>query len=227
MGDQIEDNVNNVDETENNSYPEHGIPLIDITDPKYADCIINNARVDFGNNRIVQEHIKIVQYDKNARIIAVGLYCNGFEYILPDYIVENGRAQIRWGNPDHTFIDDLVLGCDKNEKNVIYFEVDERMTYYAGPHAPILVLIYSKKDPDTGEDIVYQVGSSPIPIDIEKNPIQNGDIESMPEYPYIETEMELLKQRMDELESNTIHYGDDEPERIEGMIWLYPVNNNE
>ena len=41
--------------------------------------------------------------------------------------------------------------------------VDKRMTYYAGPHAPILILIYDQNH------ITYKAGSSPIPIDIEKN----------------------------------------------------------
>ena len=137
MNDHLDNNIiEDVNIIENNDvnnpyysdYPEHGIPEIDITDPEYANCIINNARVDFGNNRIVQEHIKIVQYDENLRIVVVELYVNGFEYIIPDYIFQNGRMQIRWGNPDHTFIDDLVLGFDR-ERNTVYFMVDKRMTY--------------------------------------------------------------------------------------------------
>ena len=89
MNDHLDNNIiEDVNIIENNDvnnpyysdYPEHGFPEIDITDPEYANCIINNARVDFGNNRIVQEHIKIVQYDENLRIVAVELYINGFEY---------------------------------------------------------------------------------------------------------------------------------------------------
>ena len=59
------------------------------------------------------------------RIVAVELYVNGFEYIIPDYIFQNGRTQILWANPDHTFIDDLVLGFN-HERNTVYFMVDKK-----------------------------------------------------------------------------------------------------
>lgn len=188
------------------------IQTIDIRD--YPNHIINNARVDFGNNRIVQNHIKIVQYDRRLRIIAVELFVNGFEYILSPAIRESGNMQIRWGNPDRTFFIDNVMGCNA-EGNTIYFEVNEQMTVYAGPNAPILELLYDEK----------KAGSSPIPIDIEKNPVQNGDVESMAEYPYIEEELEELKARVDDLEDESfIHYGHDEGEHKEGVIWLEPMN---
>jgi hypothetical protein len=54
------------------------------------------------------------------RIVAVELYVNGFEYIIPDYIFQNGRMQIRWANPDHTFIDDLVVVTMKEIQYILW-----------------------------------------------------------------------------------------------------------
>jgi hypothetical protein len=67
MNDHLDNNIiEDVNIIENNDvnnpyysdYPEHGIPEIDITDPEYANCITNNARVDFGNNRIDKNILK-------------------------------------------------------------------------------------------------------------------------------------------------------------------------
>ena len=198
----------------NSDYPDRGIPIINIDSEEYSKYIINKARVDFGNNRIVQQHVKIVQYDSTLRMVAVDLYVNGFEYNIPSSIVNNGRMYVRWGKPDHTFYNAYVAGIN-SEANVAYFEINEQMTVFAGPFAPILVLTYEES----------QAGSSPIPIDIEKNPVQNGDIESMAEYPYIEEEIRALNARVDDLEDESfIHYGHDEGEHKEGVIWLEPIN---
>ena len=54
MNEHLDNNIIvdvNIIENMNNpyysDYPEHGIPEIDITTPEYANCIINNARVDY------------------------------------------------------------------------------------------------------------------------------------------------------------------------------------
>lgn len=136
-----------------------------------SNSIIHNTKVDFTNRLILQKTINLVQYDRNMPIIAVSLYKNGVIYSLPVGMT----VKIRWGKKDRTFVYKEALGCNTG-RNIIYFDVDEQMTYFHGKLDPIIELV------DSSGSTPAMAGSSSIPVVIEKNPIQETDIESSNEY---------------------------------------------
>ena len=81
---------------------------------------------------------------------------------------------LRFSKPDKTFVYKAVLGCNK-DRNTVYFDIDEQMSFLYGKVNPILELLLDD----------MRAGSSPIPIEIDRNPIQNEDLESSSEYPAI------------------------------------------
>ena len=133
------------------------------------DKKIHKTSVDFILRNCARE-IHIVQYDKSQPIVEVELYNCGLRYTLPANAVMN----LRFSKPDKTFVYKSVLGCNK-DRNTVYFDIDEQMSFLYGKVNPILELLLD----DT------RAGSSPIPIEIDRNPIQNGDFESSSEYPAI------------------------------------------
>ncbi len=137
--------------------------------------IIHITNVDF-TYRTVGQPIHVVQYDKQLPIAAVYLHVSGKPYSLPSTM----DARVRWGKRDHTYVYKSVLGCNE-ERNVVYFDIDEQMTFLEGPVDPIIELMI----PDA-EDSYHKAGSSSIPVIIDRNPIQDGDIESKSDYKVIE-----------------------------------------
>lgn len=123
---------------------------------------IHETSVDFILRECAKE-VHIVQYDKTQPIVMVRLYEAGIKYVLPDSAIVN----LRFSKPDSTFVYKQILGCDKT-RTIVYFDVDEQMTLLYGKVNPILELIIG----------TTVSGTSPIPFEIDRNPIQNGDIES-------------------------------------------------
>ena len=131
--------------------------------------IVYGTSVDFGTRQVSQD-IHIVQYDSSQPIIAVKLYKNSEKFTLP----VGYEANIRWGKKDRTFVYKAALGCNV-DRTTLYFVVDVQMTLLYGNVQPIIEL--------TCNGAV--VGSSSIPVVIDHNPIQIGDIESQSDYPAI------------------------------------------
>ncbi len=144
--------------------------------------IVHETKVDFGR-RIIQKNIHVVQYDRSLPIVSVALFLNGKTYIIP----ENSTIRIRWGKPDNTFVIKEVLGCN-SDKNVVYFDVDEQMTYYYGQYAPILEIEVDNKI----------AGSSPLFVEIDRNPVQETDIESAVKY----TDLDIVANAAKSIEEN-------------------------
>lgn len=134
-----------------------------------SDKKIHKTSVDFILRNCARE-IHIVQYDKSQPIVEVELYNCGLRYTLPANAVMN----LRFSKPDKTFVYKSVLGCNK-DRNTVYFDIDEQMSFLYGKVNPILELLLDD----------MRAGSSPIPIEIDRNPIQNEDLESSSEYPAI------------------------------------------
>lgn len=134
-----------------------------------SDKKIHKTSIDFVLRNCPRE-VHIVQYDKTQPIVEVELFNNGKKYSLP----ENAIMNLRFSKPDRTFVYKAVLGCNK-DRNTVYFDIDEQMSFLYGKVNPILELVL--------DDMI--AGSSPIPIEIDRNPIQNGDLESSSEYPAI------------------------------------------
>lgn len=145
--------------------------VIDLSN--YTDRIIHETSVDFIK-RIIQSSIHIMQYDNNLPLIAVKLYKNGQDYILPSTAV----VKIRWRKKDGTIVYKAVLGTNET-RDTVYFEVDQQMTYFDGKNTPILEVTV----PVAGTEDTRMAGSGYLYFEIDRNPIQNGDIESQSEYP--------------------------------------------
>jgi len=132
--------------------------------------IMHNTYVDFSHRKVVRP-IHLVQYDKKIPIIAATLYLNDSPYVIP----ANVQIKVRWAKKDHTFIYKDVLGCNIL-RTIVYFDIDEQMSFYHGQHDPILELL------EVVDDELIKVGSSSMPFIIDKNPIQNEDVVSAPFY---------------------------------------------
>ena len=131
-----------------------------------TDKKIHETSADFIIRNCARE-IHIVPYVRTQPIVEVELFNNGRKYFLPNDAIMN----LRFGKPDRTFVYKSILGCDET-RHIIYFDIDEQMSYLYGKANPILELIIG--------DMV--AGSSPIPIEIDRNPIQDSDLESNVDY---------------------------------------------
>lgn len=141
---------------------------MDIYIPNQND-IIHETSVDFVL-RPCSKEIHIVQYDKSLPIIKVELFKNGERYALP----ENAAVNVRVGKLDYTFVYESILGTNE-ERTVIYFEVSEQMALIPGRIWPVIEVIEGSK----------VACSSPLYFIIDKNPIQEGQIESHSDFPII------------------------------------------
>ena len=135
--------------------------------------IVHETKVDFSARHDYCAPIYLVQYDHSIPIIAVTLRNQQASYKLDD----SYEVWVRWRKPDNTFIRKKALGCNSS-KNVVYFEVTQQMVMMYGSTKPVVELVIPGS---TGTD--PQVASSAsFNVVIERNPIQNGDIQSMDQY---------------------------------------------
>lgn len=135
--------------------------------------IVHETKVDFSARHDYCAPIYLVQYDHSIPIIAVTLRNQQASYKLDD----SYEVWIRWRKPDNTFIRKKALGCNSS-KNVVYFEVTQQMVMMYGSTKPVVELVIPG---GTGTD--PQVASSAsFNVVIERNPVQNGDIQSMDQY---------------------------------------------
>lgn len=128
--------------------------------------IIHTTGVDLTSRPSIFKPVHLVQYDNKLPIIAVALYNNGQEYTLPT----TADANIRLGKPGRKYVYNKTLGCSTDRK-VLYFEVTQQMVTDFGTLNPVVEIIVS------GE----VAASSAITFLVEKNPVQEGDIESSSE----------------------------------------------
>ena len=141
---------------------------MDIYTVKDTD-IVYETSVDFGTRQVPQD-IHIVQYDSSQPIIAVELYKNGRVFKLP----AGYEANVRFGKRDGTFVYKKALGTN-SDGDVLYWAVDVQMSLLYGKVQPIIELLYDGA----------VVGSSAMPLVIDRNPVQSSDVESQAEYPAI------------------------------------------
>lgn len=137
-----------------------------------AEKIVHNTSVDFSSRFSIINPIHIVQYDNSLPIISVELKNNNKTYVLPDNI----EVWIRWKKPDNTFVRKQALGCN-SERNTVYFEISQQMVMQHGLFKPVVEIIIPS---DSSDPSVASSGYFSVLVD--RNPIQNGDIESMTEY---------------------------------------------
>lgn len=161
-----------------------------------AHDIIHETSVDFVL-RPCSKEVNIVQYDLTLPIVKVNLYKNGERYQLENDV----EANVRFGKLDHTFVYKAVLGCNA-ERNAVYFQVDEQMTLIAGRVSPTIELKWEYNN-TTGF-----ANSSPIPVVITRNPIQESDVESSSYAPlFVEVLLQVddLRERVENMEAVVTH----------------------
>lgn len=127
---------------------------------------VHTTQVDFVS-RPTQSIVHLVQYDTTLQIIEVALYSDRNKFIIP----ANADVFMRWSNKDRTFVYPKTLGCNKSRTS-IYVEVSDKMTKTYGPSNPIIEISLNGK----------VAGSQSIPVYVERNPVQSGDVESSDGY---------------------------------------------
>lgn len=134
--------------------------------PDTSARIIHYTSVDF-TKRAVQTPIHLVQYDSSLPIVAVTLMQGTNAYSLP----ADGVAEMRYGKNDYTFVIADALGQSK-DGTIVYFEMTYQMTVESGEHHPVISLWVDDKI----------AASSTINVIIDRNPVQNEQIESLTDY---------------------------------------------
>lgn len=128
--------------------------------------IVHYAYVDFVSRQIGRP-VHIVQYDDSMPILAVRLFRDGKSYAVP----EGADVNIRLNKPDGTFVYNPALGSNAGRETV-YFEISPQMATYAGEADPVVEIVLNGS----------VASSSPISLMIDRNPVQDSDIESTSEY---------------------------------------------
>lgn len=126
---------------------------------------VKNCTADFDLRR-APVPIHLVQFDKTIPILAVALYKGGTAYKLP----EDAEANVRMGKRNNLYVYNPVLGCNEG-RNLVYVAVTPQMTTQDGVFYPILEVL--------GDGGV--AGTSPLQLVIQRNPVQEGDLEDTSE----------------------------------------------
>lgn len=143
-----------------------------------SDKFVHNVSVDF-KRRAVNEQIHVVQYDNSLPIIAVSLFSDYMPYSIP----ANAEGNIRIKKKDGTYVYNPALGCN-SDGTVLYFEVTHQITTFPGVLEPIIEIRIG----------TMVAASGTIKVEVDKNPIQSGDIESTNEYKTIQGYVEVVKE---------------------------------
>ena len=126
---------------------------------------VKNCTADFDLRR-APVPINLVQFDKTIPILAVALYKGGTAYKLPD----DAEANVRMGKRNNLYVYNPVLGCNEG-RTLVYVAVTPQMTTQDGVFYPILEVLA-----DGGV-----AGTSPLQLVIQRNPVQEGDLEDTSE----------------------------------------------
>ena len=126
---------------------------------------VKNCTADFDLRR-APVPINLVQFDKTIPILAVALYKGGTAYKLP----EDAEANVRMGKRNNLYVYNPVLGCNER-RTLVYVAVTPQMTTQDGVFYPILEVL-------AGGGVA---GTSPLQLVIQRNPVQEGDLEDTSE----------------------------------------------
>lgn len=126
---------------------------------------VKNCTADFDLRR-APVPIHLVQFDKTIPILAVALYKGGTAYKLP----EDAEANVRMGKRNNLYVYNPVLGCNER-RTLVYVAVTPQMTTQDGVFYPILEVL-------AGGGVA---GTSPLQLVIQRNPVQEGDLEDASE----------------------------------------------
>ena len=164
MADQIPVNLN---ETYG---PRSGNTASSSYNPTTDDFLID-IDVDFVT-RPITPTIHLVQYDYELPVLAFHLYSNRTARALPSSCV----ASIRINNGNGTVYVDNASGVSA-DRTTVYFKVDPELCVSPGFKPGVIELSNSQG----------LINSSPFSVEIEQNPVQQGDVESDESYISLKT----------------------------------------
>ena len=130
-----------------------------------ATAQIKACAVDFDLRR-APVPVHLVQYDKTIPILAVSLYKGSSPYTLP----ADAEVNVRMNKRNNLYVYNPVLGCNEG-RTLVYVAVTPQMTTQDGVFYPILEVL-------AGGGVA---GTSPLQLVIQRNPVQEGDLEDTSE----------------------------------------------
>ena len=131
-----------------------------------AAALIKATRADFDRRDVVQP-VHLVQYDDTLPVLAVTLYKGGQPWTLPT----SADVNLRMDKKDGHYVYNPALGVS-SDRATVYLAVTAQMTTGYGTFAPVVEVL-------AGGGVA---GMAALRLEIDRNPVQEGMIESADEY---------------------------------------------
>lgn len=131
-----------------------------------AEALIKATRADFDRRDVVQP-VHLVQYDDTLPVLAVALYKGGQPWTLPT----GADVNLRMDKKDGHYVYNPALGVS-SDRAVVYLAVTAQMTTGYGTFAPVVEVLA----------VGGVAGMAALRLDIDRNPVQDGMLESTDEY---------------------------------------------
>lgn len=131
-----------------------------------AAALIKATRADFDRRDVVQP-VHLVQYDDTLPVLAVALYKGGQPWTLPT----GADVNLRMDKKDGHYVYNPALGVS-SDRSTVYLAVTAQMTTGCGTFAPVVEVL-------AGGGVA---GMAALRLEIDRNPVQDGMIESTDEY---------------------------------------------
>lgn len=129
-------------------------------------ALIKATRADFDRRDVVQP-VHLVQYDDTLPVLAVALYKGGQPWTLPT----GADVNLRMDKKDGHYVYNPALGVS-SDRATVYLAVTAQMTTGYGTFAPVVEVL-------AGGGVT---GMAALRLEIDRNPVQDGMIESTDEY---------------------------------------------
>lgn len=129
-------------------------------------ALIKATRADFDRRDVVQP-VHLVQYDDTLPVLAVALYKGGQPWTLPT----GADVNLRMDKKDGHYVYNPALGVS-SDRATVYLAVTAQMTTGYGTFAPVMEVL-------AGGGVA---GMAALRLEIDRNPVQDGMIESTDEY---------------------------------------------
>lgn len=129
-------------------------------------ALIKATRADFDRRDVVQP-VHLVQYDDTLPVLAVALYKGGQPWTLPT----GADVNLRMDKKDGHYVYNPALGVS-SDRTTVYLAVTAQMTTGCGTFAPVVEVL-------AGGGVA---GMAALRLEIDRNPVQDGMIESTDEY---------------------------------------------
>lgn len=129
-------------------------------------ALIKATRADFDRRDVVQP-VHLVQYDDTLPVLAVALYKGGQPWTLPT----GADVNLRMDKKDGHYVYNPALGVS-SDRATVYLAVTAQMTTGYGTFAPVIEVL-------AGGGVA---GMAALRLEIDRNPVQDGMIESTDEY---------------------------------------------